>query len=106
MIHKLVVGYDLLEFPIAYTKYKAEFLDSAFAICLINVLNHFSGDFPLSLSPLSPRGNKKVIPTRLSGLNPGQGLREVGPSSCFDLISVVGVSNGADFSPFNTGVGF
>ena len=43
MVQKLVIGYDLLLFAIAYTKYKAEFSDS-FSIWLLNVLNHFSGE--------------------------------------------------------------
>ena len=86
MIYELVVGYDLLQFAIAYNKHiKLRFWTLSPSACSMSSTT-FLVTFALSLSPFSPGGNKKVLPTRSSGLNPGKGLLEVGPSSCLDLI--------------------
>ena len=84
------VGYRL-QFSIANAKNVAESLDSL-PICIFNDLNHFMVTFALYLSPLSPGGRRKVLPTRSSWLNSGKDLLEVGPSSCLDYTKTVGVS--------------
>ena len=89
VVHKLVIGDDTVQFPIANTKNIAEFgTRSPSAISMTTTT--FLVTFALNLSILSQGGSRKVLPTR--SLNSGKGLLDNGPSSCLDLMKTVGTS--------------
>ena len=71
-------------FPFPIPSIKMSFWTVTPSACSVSSTT-FQVTFALSLFPLSAGGNKKVLPTRLSGLNPGKGLLEAGPSWMRDL---------------------
>ena len=102
---KLVIGYDFLHFSITNTKDIAEVLDSSPSVSSM-VSPTFLVTFALNLSPLSPGGSRKVLPTRSSGLNSGKGLFDLRPSLYLDLMKTVGISGCVGLSPFEDEVGY